>query len=107
MLFVAVAFIPAVSHAQVSQDQGGSTYSNPGSTNTGGNTGMTSTANQTNDTGFNLWWLLPLIALPLLFLAFRQGTRNEETRTYSSQSTMAGAKGGRSKSEDDDYEEAV
>lgn len=109
-LTAVIVFLPVKSHAQATQDQGGSTYSNPNSTTNGGNNspGTTTDSTQTNDNGFNLWWLLPLIALPLLYLAFRQGNRDDETRTYDTRSSMAGVKGGSSRSNDDrDDEEAL
>jgi hypothetical protein len=50
------------------------------------------TATDTNRGGFDWWWLLPLLAIPLFFV-IRGGSRDEDRETYRD-SGYAGAKGG-------------
>lgn len=60
-----------------------------------GNTGGTGTTTNEDRGGFDWRWLLPLLAVPLLFL-FKKDNRNEERQSHRSQQ-FAGSKGGESR----------
>ncbi|CAN5199342.1 hypothetical protein BH11PAT1_BH11PAT1_2060 [soil metagenome] len=103
-LFIAISFFPVVSFAQNTQSQ--RTYSNPGSTDMGTRSdGTGNTTNTTSDSGFNPLWLLPLLAIPVLFIAMKSGSYDNE-RHYDQQG-FTGAKGGRSRLTRDSVDEEV
>lgn len=96
LLFVmTVAFSPAVVSAQNMQD---------GTTNFETGTGTTGTTDDTN-TGFDWRWLLPLLAVPLLYFAFRRNDDEQRNEEYRDQRSILGTKGGRSNRTQDDTKE--
>jgi hypothetical protein len=82
--------------------QGGETLNQaPQSTTGNGTTGTTGTTTQNNDdSGFDARWLLPLLAIPILYLLTRKRDNREERRDTNQYA--AGAKGGRSRRRNDD-----
>lgn len=94
LLFGAVVFAPIASQAQ-SQ---GSTYNSTGA----GSQGTSSTVDQNNNLGFNLWWLLPLLAIPLIIYAATRSPDVDDTYSRSHRVSMVGTKGGRSKAKKTD-----
>jgi hypothetical protein len=68
------------------------------------NTGTTGgTTTQANDNqGFDWRWLLPLLAVPLVFLLFRRG--DDDSRREYRRGDLAGTKGGeRTRIRDDEF----
>jgi hypothetical protein len=68
------------------------------------------TTTTTEDRGFDLWWLLPLLAIPLFFVLFREDKSDD--REYYRDRGFAGTKGGeaqrrRDRDEDVDDEEVI
>ena len=62
--------------------------------------GQPNGTNTTNtDNGFDWRWLLPLLAIPVLFLFLGENKEDENTRYYDQ--GVAGAKGGKSRKEKD------
>jgi len=90
MLFGTVLVAPSVSA------QNNTEYNTAPGTTTD-DTGTLNSTDTQND-GFNWWWLLPLIAIPLVLLA-RRGSSDKAERQDSGQ--FAGAKGGRQERSDD------
>jgi hypothetical protein len=70
----------------------------PAGGDTNGQIGGTADDNQ----GFDWRWLLPLLAIPVLFLLFRKNDDRDEGIDRSGIQGYAGSKGGRSRAEDDE-----
>src|SRR5690348_12971073 len=76
--------------------QNGTNYSVPPAQNSTGQTNGTNTTTQgTQDDGISPWWLLPLLAIPVLYF-HRRDNKDEDDRRYYDQG-MSGAKGGKSR----------
>lgn len=84
IFFVSILFLgllignPGTSFAQNADTNSSARNLNPGSTNTDG--------------GFDWRWLLPLLAIPVLYFVFRDKNLND----YPKEERIAGYKGGRS-----------
>lgn len=72
--------------------------------NGGNTTDQTSGATSTNN-GFDWRWLLPLLAIPILFLFLGDRKEGDDTRYYDQ--GIRGAKGGKTSREKDDEETVV
>lgn len=70
----------------------------PGTIDNNGVGGTNTVQDSASDNeGFNWWWLLPLIAIPIIYLLTR---RSNDRDTYHDRgSSLSGAKGGRSERE--------
>lgn len=106
-LLISSFALPLAAGAQGTQDN--STLNNqsqPGSTNNtnGGTAGRTQTNSPDNNQGFDWRWLLPLLAIPVIYLLTRRTDDRDEYREQSRY--VAGAKGGKARRErdDEDYE---
>ena len=83
---------------------GGLQNQTPGTGTTNDTTVGGTTTNDT-ESGPNLWWLLPLLALPVLFFLFKGD--NEENRRDYRDTGFAGAKGGRSRRDREEEGEVI
>jgi hypothetical protein len=88
MLSISLLFVAVPVHAQNNQTP--NTYNN-GSGSNGSTDGSTGTTN--DNSGFDWRWLLPLLAIPILFIAFSGS--NDDTTTYRETNRYTGVKGGR------------
>lgn len=90
--------VVSVAFAQNTQDGTYNSAPPAGSNTTNGQTGGTTTSNDNN--GFDWRWLLPLLAIPVLFLFLGDNKEKDNTRYYDQ--GVAGAKGGKASREKDD-----
>jgi len=102
LLMMGMTFMmPSFTSAQQNVPPNGNFNQAPGGTDTtGGQPGAVTT-----DDGISWLWLLPLLALPLIYLWMR-GKRERETDTYRDQG-FAGTKGGRSKRRQEDEDDML
>ena len=99
-LVLSVVLVPAHAFAQAVNgvDDGGLNQSQPGA----GNTSVTQTQSDTD--GLNwMWLLLPLLAIPVVMLFYRDNA--DDDRTYYNDRGLAGTKGGEARRVHDDDEE--
>jgi hypothetical protein len=106
ILFVSLALTPALSSAQGTAGPGETYMNNDATTGTGGTTGTTTT-DTTTDNGFNPLWLLPLLAIPVIYFIYKASNDDARERRYDTREPLAGAKGGRSERRDSDTEEVL
>lgn len=92
-----VLVLPSAFAQDVPANQPGLNYDTaPGSETT--NPGVGGTTNTVDDAAENnLWWLLPLLAIPVLFFVFRRSEEKDRDFSYGSGGYAVGAKGGQSK----------
>ena len=88
LLVLSLLAYPAGASAQAMQD--GSGPQSP-------NAGVTTTDNTSEDRGLNWLWLLPLLAVPLLFLVRRDEEEEDRGFRYGDSGQFAGMKGGRAR----------
>ena len=104
-------FIPTVGSMTTSTSVGTSTITqgvpavgsldDDSGTGTGGTTTGTTNTNVVRDDGFNWWWLLPLLAIPVLIYALRnRDNYSEPTTSIDNRQLSMGAKGGRARTQD-------
>jgi hypothetical protein len=105
ILFLSLAITPALTRAQGtggtdSYMNSGSTNGTNGSTGTNGTTGVTDNTGTTKDNGFNPMWLLPLLAIPVIYYLYKSSNDNSRDTGYD-RGSIAGAKGGKSERRND------
>lgn len=95
-----IILVPTTSYAQSTTTDTG-TYNSNSTSNT--DTGAGTTTDNTG--GFNWWWLLPLLAIPVFFVLVSRGHDDLEDKYYTDQRSFAGAKGGRARKKAEDTDE--
>lgn len=101
IIMAAVIFVHGAQPARAQQTMPGDTVNQQPMTDSGTGT-ATAPASRTLD-----WlWLLPLLAIPLLFLLMRdRRTDSYDSYEYQDQGSLAGVKGGRARTKITDIDE--